>query len=286
MDYEVRMSGHYFVYSTCDTSHYENVPFEIPDGWAWGSIGEIFYHNTGKALNKSDKIQGRLLPYITTSNVYWHRFELSEIKEMYFKDSEIEKCTVMKGDLLVCEGGDIGRAAIWDNDKSICIQNHIHRLRAKGDIDHGFYLYVLMLYKWTNRIEGKGIGLMGLSSKQLDKLEVPIPPYKEQKLIVAEIEKWFAIIDSLEASQNDLETAITKAKSTILNLAIHGKLVPQDSNEEPALELLKRINPKAAASCDNQQYENIPNGWLMIKGKTLFEPMKSIKPSQEYFKYT
>ena len=163
-------------FTPCDKGPYGN----IPDSWAWGTIGDIFHHNTGKALNKSDSHEGQLLPYITTSNVYWNRFDLSEIKKMYFKDSEIAKCTVSKGDLLVCEGGDIGRAAIWNKDNTICIQNHIHRLRAKGAISHHYYLYVLMFYKSTDRIEGKGIGLLGLSSKQLDKLKVAVPPYQEQ----------------------------------------------------------------------------------------------------------
>ena len=88
----------------------------------------LFSHNTGKALNAS-KTDGVSLTYITTSNVYWNSFELDNLKIMPFTDSEIEKCTVKKGDLLVCEGGDIGRAAIWQFENEIRIQNHLHRLR-------------------------------------------------------------------------------------------------------------------------------------------------------------
>ena len=171
---------------------------KLPDSWCWTTIGCIFNHNTGKALNKSDSQDGSLLPYITTSNVYWNRFELSEIKKMYFKDSEIDKCTVTKGDLLVCEGGDIGRSAIWNYDYDICIQNHIHRLRTKGDICQFLYLYTLMFYKWTDRIYGKGIGLQGLSSGILDKIVVPLPPYQEQLRIVAKIEGLFAVLDDIK----------------------------------------------------------------------------------------
>ncbi len=170
---------------------------QLPDSWCWTTLGNIFNHNTGKALNKSDSQEGSLLPYITTSNVYWNRFDLSEIKEMYFKDSEIDKCTITKGDLLVCEGGDIGRSAIWSFDYDICIQNHIHRLRAKGDVSHLLYLYVLMFYKWTDRIRGNGIGLQGLSSRLLDKIIVPLPPYQEQLRIVAKIEEIFKVMDAL-----------------------------------------------------------------------------------------
>ena len=112
----------------------------------------------------------------------------------------MEKCTITKGDLLVCEGGDIGRAAIWNYDYDICIQNHIHRLRAKGDVCQILYLYVLMLYKWKDRIQGKGIGLQGLSSGLLDKLVVPLSPYNEQQRIVTKIEELFAVLDEIQKS--------------------------------------------------------------------------------------
>lgn len=206
--------------------HGKLVPDEGP--WEEKTLGEVFQHNTGKALNKSDKQEGKLLSYITTSNLYWDHFELGTLKKMYFKDSEIAKCTVTKGDLLVCEGGDIGRSAIWNEDYDICIQNHIHRLRPIVDAIPKFYYYVMMFYKNTNNIEGKGIGMLGLSSKQLDKIQVPLPPLSEQKRIVAEVEKWFALIDVIENSQQDLNTAIDQAKNKILDLAIHGKLVPNE----------------------------------------------------------
>lgn len=181
----------------CDNAHDTN---QLPESWCWATLGSIFQHNTGKALNKFDSLEGTLKPYLTTSNVYWNTFDFTEVKQMYFKDSEIDKCTVIKGDLLVCEGGDIGRAAIWPYDYNICIQNHIHRLRVKGLVDQRLYLYVLMLYKWTDRIHGKGIGLQGLSSGLLDKLLVPVPPYNEQQHIVAKIEEIFAVLDEIKES--------------------------------------------------------------------------------------
>ena len=184
-------------FTACDNAHDTN---QLPKSWCWATLGNIFQHNTGKALNKSDSLEGTLKPYLTTSNVYWDSFDFTEVKQMYFKDSEIDKCTVQKGDLLVCEGGDIGRAAIWNYDHDICIQNHIHRLRAKGMIDHRLYLYVLMLYKWTDKIHGKGIGLQGLSSGLLDKLIIPVSPYNEQKRIVAKIEELFAVLDEIKES--------------------------------------------------------------------------------------
>lgn len=119
--------------------------YEIPNNWAWYNLGLLFNHNTGKALNSANS-EGKTLTYITTSNVYWNRFELDDLKSMPFTDSEIEKCTVTKGDLLVCEGGDIGRAAIWNFDDEIRIQNHLHRLRAHDDIQAIFYYYILYIY--------------------------------------------------------------------------------------------------------------------------------------------
>lgn len=184
-------------FAPCDNAHDTN---QLPDSWCWTTVGSIFQHNTGKALNKSDSQVGLLKPYLTTSNVYWNCFDFTEVKEMHFKDSELEKCTITKGDLLVCEGGDIGRAAIWNYDYDICIQNHIHRLRAKGDVCQILYLYVLMLYKWKDRIQGKGIGLQGLSSGLLDKLVVPLPPYNEQQRIVTKIEELFAVLDEIQKS--------------------------------------------------------------------------------------
>ena len=177
----------------CDNPHYAN----IPSSWVCTTMGSIFQHNTGKALNKSASTEGALLPYLTTSNVYWNTFDLSVVKEMRFKESEIEKCTIRKGDLLVCEGGDIGRAAIWDKDYSICIQNHLHRLRPKGDVVPLLYLYYIMYLKLTNNLEGKGIGLQGFSSGLLDKLEVPLPPYNEQIRIVDKIQEAFNMLDSI-----------------------------------------------------------------------------------------
>ena len=178
----------------CDNPHYAN----IPSSWVCTTMGSIFQHNTGKALNKSASTEGALLPYLTTSNVYWKTFDLSVVKEMRFKESEIEKCTIRKGDLLVCEGGDIGRAAIWDKDYSICIQNHLHRLRPKGDVVPLLYLYYIMYLKLTNNLEGKGIGLQGFSSGLLDKLEVPLPPYNEQIRIVDKIQEAFKMLDYID----------------------------------------------------------------------------------------
>ena len=181
-----------------DKNYYENnkditkaLPIEeIPNSWRWIRLDTLFAHNTGKALN-SKNTTGTNLEYITTSNLYWNNFILNDLKKMYFLPSELQKCTVKKGDLLVCEGGDIGRAAIWNLDKTICIQNHIHRLRPYIFISVEFYLLVLRLYKFTGYIGGKGIGIQGLSTNALGKLSLPLPPIEEQKRISKQV---FAIL--------------------------------------------------------------------------------------------
>ena len=185
-------------FKPCDNSHYENIEFDIPPNWVWATIGDIFEHNTGKALNASNP-NGTMLDYITTSNLYWDRFELSIIKQMPFTESEIERCIVRKGDLLICEGGDVGRAAIWDYDYNIMIQNHIHRLRGKVDICTRYFFYLFMHYKLHNLIGGKGVAIQGLSSRDLHNLIIPVPSLKEQYDIASSIDLYFSKLDMITA---------------------------------------------------------------------------------------
>ena len=133
------------------------------------------------------------MTYITTSNLYWDRFELDSLKEMPFTDSEIDKCTVTKGDLLVCEGGDIGRSAIWMFDENIRIQNHIHRLRPYISLSSRFYYYVMYMWKQLGLIGGQGIGLQGFSSKALHNLIVPLPSIDEQGRMVDFVDELWMI---------------------------------------------------------------------------------------------
>lgn len=243
--------------TTSDKPHYENV---LPEGWTITTLGEIFQHNNGKQKSSSNK-EGRLLKYITTSNVYWGEFDLSNVKEMFFTNNELEKCTVTKGDLLVCEGGDVGRSAIWNYEYPICIQNHLHRLRSWLPVCNEYFFYSLMYNKFKNLIKGKGIGLMSLSSNDLHNIPINLPPVNEQKRIVAEINRWFDLFKSIENNTDNLNTLIKTTKSKVLDLAIHGKLVPQDPTDEPATELLKRINPNAEITSDNGHYQKLPEEW-------------------------
>jgi type I restriction enzyme S subunit len=219
----------------------EEKPFPIPTSWRWVYLGELFQHNTGKALNSSDT-QGRQLEYITTSNLYWNRFVLDGLKTMPFTDSELEKCTVRKGDLLVCEGGDIGRSAVWPYDYDIRIQNHIHRLRRySANICTEFYYYLLWLYKQTGRIDGIGIGLQGFSSKRVHSLIVPIAPYDEAVRVVEVIKQAFSALDTIDALQAKYADNLTVLKSKLIDAAIQGKLTEQLPEDGTADELYRQI---------------------------------------------
>ena len=190
-----------YIYKGDDNCYYEKVssetknitdeiPFDIPDPWGWARVDTLFQHNTGKALNSANT-KGNYREYITTSNLYWNYFKLDSLKKMLFTDEEIDKCSLKKGDLLVCEGGDIGRAAIWNYDIPMCIQNHIHKLRAYSAVETKFYYCVLYLYKQLGIIGGKGIGIQGLSTKALGRIIFPVPPLAEQKRIIEQINDFF-----------------------------------------------------------------------------------------------
>ena len=165
----------------------EAVSFDIPNNWIWTRIGYLFAHNNGKQLNKSNSV-GTLMEYITTSNLYWDGFKIENLKSMPFENHEVERYQAIKGDLLVCEGGDIGRSCIWINDYPIMLQNHIHKLRSYSQLCTKYFFYIFYLYKNVGLIGGKGIGIQGFSAKALHNTIVPLPPLKEQERIVEKID--------------------------------------------------------------------------------------------------
>lgn len=229
----------------------EEIPFDIPENWIWERIGNIFIHAAGKALNQLKEKEGNLLPYITTSNLYWDCFKLDDLKQMYFLDSELEKCTAKKGDLLVCEGGDVGRSAIWDKDYNICLQNHIHKLRPySAEIKVRFYFYYLMLLKLTGEVKGKGIGLKGLSANALNTMLIPLPPIEEQQRIVEKLNQILPLIDEYGKEEDELIALCQKfpeeMKKSVLQAAMQGKLTEQQESDSSVDELLKNIGEEKA----------------------------------------
>ena len=227
----------------------EEQPFPIPATWKWVHIGDIFQHNAGKALNNADR-KGQYLTYITTSNLYWNSFRLDKLKSMYFSETDIQKCTVQKNDLLVCEGGDFGRAAIWPYDTPTRIQNHIHRLRPFKFLSIKFFYYLFYFYKSSGLINGKGIGIKNLSSNALHNLSAPLPPLAEQKRIVDKLEELLPLVDAYGEAEQRLaayEARFPDAlKRSLLQEAITGRLVPQRAEEGSAESLYEKIRQEKA----------------------------------------
>ena len=223
----------------------DEIPFDIPDNWRWCYVGDLFLHNTGKAQNSSGSTNGTIRKFITTSNLYWGEFDFTKVKEMPFTDTELERCTVKKGDLLVCEGGDCGRSAVWDYDEEVCIQNHVHRLRPYRDVNIYYFYYLFYLYKNTGRLRGKGVAIQGLSNEAIHKVVLPLAPLEEQHRIVAKIEELLPYVDRYATAYEKLEQFNAKfpedMKKSLLQYAIQGKLVEQRPEEGTAEELFARI---------------------------------------------
>ncbi|RGZ21574.1 restriction endonuclease subunit S [Veillonella sp. AM51-8BH] len=225
----------------------DEIPFCIPDSWKWCRLGELFSHVSGKALNAKNT-KGEKHKYITTSNVYWDYFDLTNLKEMYYTVDEIEKYSVKYGDLLVLEGGDVGRSAIWNLTESYCIQNHIHRLRPYINICVKYFYYVMMYFKHKGHILGKGIGIKGLSAMGLRSINVPLPPREEQYRIVARIEELFSLITQYEKLWDKLENLNKKfpndIQKSILKAATQGKLSTQLSEDGISETFFEEIQQK------------------------------------------
>lgn len=223
----------------------DEVPFEIPENWRWCYVGDLFLHNTGKAQNSSGSSDGTIRKFITTSNLYWGEFDFTKVKEMPFTDAELERCIVKKGDLLVCEGGDCGRSAVWNYDEDVCIQNHVHRLRPYQTVNIYYFYYLFYLYKNTGRLRGRGVAIQGLSNEAIHKVIVPLAPLDEQNRIVAKIEELLPIVERYAVSYEKIEKFNAKfpkdMQNSILQYAIQGKLVEQRQEEGTGEELYQQI---------------------------------------------
>ncbi|MCS2753659.1 restriction endonuclease subunit S [Bacteroides fragilis] len=224
----------------------DEIPFEIPQGWEWTRIGNIFNHTSGKQQSGSNKNGGTPQKFITTSNLYWGYFILDNVKVMNFTEEEIKTSSATKGDLLVCEGGaGYGRSAIWNYDYDICLQNHVHRLRPCVNGICEYVYHFIYLLKESNNLASVGTAMPGLSANRLKGLLLPFPPLPEQKRIVAKLEELLPLIKKYSEVQDCLEelniSINDKLKKSILQEAIQGKLVPQIADEGTAQELLEQI---------------------------------------------
>lgn len=282
----------------------DEIPFDIPDNWRWCYVGDLFLHNTGKAQNSSGSTNGIIRKFITTSNLYWGEFDFTKVKEMPFTDTELERCTVKRGDLLVCEGGDCGRSAVWDYDEEVCIQNHVHRLRPYRDVNIYYFYYLFYLYKNTGRLRGRGVAIQGLSNEAIHKVVLPLAPLEEQHRIVAKIEELLPYVDRYAAAYEKLEQFNAKfpedMKKSILQYAIQGKLVDQRSEEGTGEELYRQIQeekkrlikegtikkekPLAEIAEDEIPFD-IPESWKWVRLSTIGITQTGNTPSKSHPEY-
>ena len=184
-------------YEPFDNALYEN----IPHGWEVCTINDIASSELGKTLDK-EKNKGEYKPYLCSINVFWNQFNLTEMKQMRFEDSELEHYSIKQGDLVICEGGDAGRCAVWPYSHTALFQNAIHRVRFKEDIVPYFYMYVIMYLKNKHILENycKGVTIKHFTKTALLLLPVPLPPIKEQLRIVSKIKELFAVLDEIKES--------------------------------------------------------------------------------------
>ena len=262
--------GFFLSFFPCDTPHYENVPFEVPESWVWTTIEEICSKIGSGSTPRGSNYSANGIPFFRSQNVYNDRLVYDDIKYISEEVHQKMKGTeVLANDLLLnITGGSLGRCAVVPADFNCGnVSQHVCIMRSVLVEPEYFHVLVLSSY-FAKSMKITGSGREGLPKYNLEQMGFPLPPLTEQQRIVAEIEHWFALIDQIEQGKADLQTIIKQTKSKILDLAIHGKLVPQDPNDEPAIELLKRINPDFTP-CDNGHYTQLPDGWCVVTLKDL-----------------
>lgn len=248
------------MHSTTDTPHYENVPFEIPNSWCWAIGEEIF------SPMQSTRPMGISFKYIDIDAIDNTKCKIQQVKTLETKDAPSRATRYTEiGDVLFSMVRPYLRNIAKVTESDCIASTGFFVCSTNGSIVADYCYYLMISDYVVNGLNQfmKGDNSPSINNKHIATWLYPIPPLAEQERIVAGIGKWFALIDQIEQGKVDLQTAIKQTKSKILDLAIHGKLVPQDPNEEPASELLKRINPKAETTCDNGHYQNLPGSWCV-----------------------
>ena len=244
---------------TSDKPHY---PFELPKGWEWTTLGEIGSWQSGATPSRMNKdYYGGNIPWLKTGDL--NDGTIIYIPE-YITQRALEETSVRlnpKGSVLIAMyGATIGKIGILSFPATT---NQACCACYEYSINQMFLFYFLLANRENFIAMGGGGAQPNISKEKIISTNMPLPPLKEQERIVAEIERWLSFVDIVEKEKSDLQSTICLAKSKILDLAIHGKLVPQDPNDEPASELLKRINPKAEIITDNEHYQKLPEGWCL-----------------------
>lgn len=252
---------------TSDTPHYENVPFEIPSLWEWTTINDIsksILYGVSESAKTNGKYRLLRITDIQNNSVQWDSVPYTD-----FDENKAKSYLLSDGDILFARtGATVGKSYLVQGlTEGAIYASYLIRVQTYDAVLPQYLkFYFESGYYWEQIEQGSvGVGQPNVNGTILGNLHVPIPPLHEQFRIVSELSKWMGIIDIIENSQTDLQALIKQTKSKILDLAIHGKLVPQDPNDEPASELIKHINPKAEITCDNGQYRNIPKNWCACK---------------------
>ena len=266
--------GFFLSLTLSDTPHYENVPFEVPGNWVWTTLEEIcLFLSRGKSPKYSDTDK--------TYPVFAQKCNLKEggisLEQARFLDPSTickwsEEYKLKTGDVLVNSTGTgtVGRTRLFHesylkNYLFVVPDSHVSVIRTTSEVKSEFvfaYISSQLIQQYLEDNLAGSTNQKELYIGVLSDLSFPLPPLTEQQRIVVEIKKWFELIDQIEQGKTDLQAVIKQTKSKILDLAIHGKLVPQDLNDEPASELLKRINPDFTP-CDNGHYAQVPDGWTV-----------------------
>ena len=251
-----------------DTPHY---PYLLPNGWEWCNLEDIVcelkYGTSEKSLSVGKIAVLRMGNITNVGTIDYSNLVYSSNNE------DIKLYSLEKDDLLFNRTNSsewVGKTAIYKKEQPAIYAGYLIRIRPI--LIFSDYLNTVMnssYYRnWCYNVKTDAVNQSNINAQKLSQLMIPIPPLKEQERIVVEVAKWISLIDTIKNSKEDLQTTIKQAKSKILNLAIHGKLVPQDPNDEPAIELLKRINPDFTP-CDNGHYPNIPfdipRNWIWVE---------------------
>ena len=246
----------------------------MPEGWCITDIGELLINRDGErkpvSLAIRSKQKNKVYDYYGAAGV------IDKVDNYLF-----DECLLLIGE----DGANLlsrNKNNAFLADGKYWVNNHAHVLDTIDKFILSYVAIVINSMKLDDYITGSA--QPKLSQDNLNKIPIFLPPLNEQKRIMTELERWFALIDQIDQGKVDLQETIKQTKSKILDLAIHGKLVPQDPNDEPAIELLKRINPDFTP-CDNGHSKKLPQNWIWVKGKNIFAPMKSAKPKSEEFQY-
>ena len=249
---------------TSDTPHYGNVPFEVPDNWAWTTLGNIGTWQAGGTPSRSNKsYYGGNIPWLKTGDL--NDGLITNIPEKITEDAVANSSAKINptGSVLIAMyGATIGKLGILTfpatTNQACCACIEYFAITQK------YLFYFLLSHRDMFIAKGGGGAQPNISKEIIVNTAIPLPPLAEQERTVIEIERWFTLIDQLEQGKSDLQTVIKQAKSRVLYLTIHGKLVPQNPNDEPAIDLLKRINPDFTP-CDNGHSKKLPNGWTYCR---------------------